>query len=263
MLKTISGLVRPTSGRVVFEGKRIDRLKPYRITRMGIVHCPEGRRLFANLSVRENLEMGAYARRDRRAVADDMERFSLIFPALRERWRQKAGTLSGGEQQMLAVVRALMARPRLLLLDEPSLGLAPILIEDIFRALPRIRDEGVTILIVEQNAHMALEIADTGYVLETGEVNAQARPPHCRSLPRRHLTPPFAGHVSRRESLKGDSILYPWFNCTPVKRRTSANKVYCPLLAMGFSPRGKTSSLAEARRRREGRHGKKVTGSRP
>ncbi len=184
MLKTISGLVRPTSGRVVFEGKRIDRLKPYRITRMGIVHCPEGRRLFANLSVRENLEMGAYARRDRRAVADDMERFSLIFPALRERWRQKAGTLSGGEQQMLAVVRALMGRPRLLLLDEPSLGLAPILIEDIFRALPRIRDEGVTILIVEQNAHMALEIADTGYVLETGEVSLSGPAETLRRDPR-------------------------------------------------------------------------------
>lgn len=171
LLKAISGLVRPRSGRIVFEGQRIDQQKAFRIARMGITQCPEGRRLFANLTVRENLQMGAYYRRDVVEIEADIDRMGSIFPTLSLRWKQKAGTLSGGEQQMLAVARALMARPRLLLLDEPSLGLAPILIEEIFRTLTRVRDEGVTILIVEQNAHIALEIADRGYVLETGEVS--------------------------------------------------------------------------------------------
>jgi branched-chain amino acid transport system ATP-binding protein len=169
-LRAISGLVKPRSGAIEFEGARIDRMKPYEIARMGVVHCPEGRRLFANLTVMENLEMGAYNRSDRGGIRADFERVAASFPVLAERRGQKAGTLSGGEQQMLAIGRALMARPRILLLDEPSLGLAPILTERIFKTIARIRDEGVTILIVEQNAHIALEIADRAYVLETGSV---------------------------------------------------------------------------------------------
>ena len=183
-LKCISGLVRPRSGRILFDGKRIDRTKPFRIARMGVVQCPEGRRLFANLTVRENLEMGAYARRDTRAVAADMRHMTSLFPTLGVRLKQKAGTLSGGEQQMLALARALMAAPRLLLLDEPSLGLAPILIEEIFQTLGRIRKEGVAILIVEQNAHVALEIADRGYVLETGNVVISGTAEGLRNDPR-------------------------------------------------------------------------------
>jgi len=169
-LRAISGLVRPRVGTIEFEGVRIDRMKPYEIARMGVVHCPEGRRLFANLTVMENLEMGAYNRSDRDGIRSDFERVAASFPVLAERRGQKAGTLSGGEQQMLAIGRALMARPKILLLDEPSLGLAPILTERIFRTIARIREEGVTILIVEQNAHIALEIADRAYVLETGNI---------------------------------------------------------------------------------------------
>jgi len=170
MLRAISGLVRPRSGQILFEGRRLDRLRPHEIAGLGVVQCPEGRRLFANLTVLENLEMGAYTRSDRQGIAEDMARVCALFPVLAARRAQRAGTLSGGEQQMLALGRALMARPRLLLLDEPSLGLAPILIEQIFATIRQIREQGVTILLVEQNAHVALEIADRGYVLETGKV---------------------------------------------------------------------------------------------
>ena len=170
-LKTISGLMRPTAGEVLFEGVPITGIKAHKIARMRITHCPEGRRLFSNLTVKENLEMGAYSRRDKRGIAADYKHALSLFPTLAVRQRQKAGTLSGGEQQMLAVARALMSKPKLLLLDEPSLGLAPLLIEEIFRTLSRIREEsGVTILIVEQNARIALSVADRGYVLETGKV---------------------------------------------------------------------------------------------
>ncbi len=168
-LRTISGLLRPREGSVRFEGKELTRLAPDQIVRMGIAHVPEGRRVFANLTVRENLEMGAYTRRDRE-VGKDLEQVLERFPRLRERFGQAAGTLSGGEQQMLAIGRALMGRPRVLLLDEPSLGLAPFLVQEIFRIIRDINEQGTTILLVEQNAHMALAAARRGYVLETGEV---------------------------------------------------------------------------------------------
>jgi branched-chain amino acid transport system ATP-binding protein len=169
-LRAISGLVRPTSGRISLDGRGIEGVRPYQIARMGVAHCPEGRRLFGNLTVLENLEMGAYSRSDEKGVFEDMERVYGLFPVLGRRRPQKAGTLSGGEQQMLALGRALMARPRLLLLDEPSLGLAPLLIEEIFRTISTIREQGVTILLVEQNAHGALEVADRAYVLEVGRM---------------------------------------------------------------------------------------------
>ncbi|HZU07340.1 MAG TPA: ABC transporter ATP-binding protein [Chloroflexota bacterium] len=169
-LRTICGLVRPRQGMVLLENQRIDGLPPHRIAALGLAHVPEGRRLFPRMTVLENLEMGAFTRRDRAAIQADLERVFSLFPRLRERAKQKAGTLSGGEQQMLAIGRALMARPRLLLLDEPSMGLAPMLVETIFATLVEINQQGVTILLVEQNAHMALEIATRGYVLETGRV---------------------------------------------------------------------------------------------
>ncbi|MDQ7828707.1 MAG: ABC transporter ATP-binding protein [Armatimonadota bacterium] len=169
-LRTISGLLRPRRGRVLLEGKGIDYLPPHEIVYRGVAHAPEGRRIFARLTVRENLEMGAYARANGAAIREDMERVFALFPRLRERINQVAGTLSGGEQQMLAIGRALMARPRILLLDEPSMGLAPILVEQIFETIRDINAQGTTILLVEQNAFMALTIAHRGYVLQTGEI---------------------------------------------------------------------------------------------
>jgi branched-chain amino acid transport system ATP-binding protein len=169
-LKAISGLLRPTAGRILFEGEEIQRLRPAEILRHGIAHCPEGRRIFPYMTVQENLEMGAYARIDARGIREDLERVFSHFPILQERLRQTAGTLSGGEQQMLAIGRALMARPRLLLLDEPSLGLAPTLIETTFAIIREIRQRGVTVLMVEQNAYLALRMADRGYVMETGQL---------------------------------------------------------------------------------------------
>ena len=169
-LRVISGLLRPTRGSVEFDGKRIDGFGPDRLVRAGIVQVPEGRQIFADLTVRENLLLGGYARRDGGSARQESQRVFDYFPRLGERLQQRAGTLSGGEQQMLAIGRALMARPRLLLLDEPSLGLAPLLVKEIFRVIGDIRAAGTTVLLVEQNAHMALRIADHAYLLETGRV---------------------------------------------------------------------------------------------
>jgi branched-chain amino acid transport system ATP-binding protein len=169
-LRTITGLLEPKEGRIVYEGKQIDGVPTHKLVSMGIAMSPEGRGVFANLTVRENLEMGAFIRRDKKGISDDMERGFTLFPRLKEREQQKAGTLSGGEQQMLAMARALMSRPRLLLLDEPSLGLAPLVVHTIFQAIDEIRGEGTTILLVEQNANAALHHSDRAYVLETGRI---------------------------------------------------------------------------------------------
>jgi branched-chain amino acid transport system ATP-binding protein len=174
-LRAISGLLRPTRGRIVLEGREIHRLEPDRILALGIAHCPEGRRVFPYLTVEENLRMGAWIRRDRRAVDDDLDRMCAHFPILAERRGQAAGTLSGGEQQMLAIARALMARPRLMLLDEPSLGLAPTLVEATLEIVADIRRQGTTVLMVEQNAYQALRRADRAYVMETGRIVLEGR----------------------------------------------------------------------------------------
>ena len=168
-LKTISGLLRPRTGRILLQGRPIHALPPHEIVSLGVAHAPEGRRIFNRLSVVENLEMGAYLRSDQ-GIGEDIERVFRLFPRLQERRRQVAGTLSGGEQQMLAIGRAIMARPRILLLDEPSMGLAPILVEQIFQTIQEINRQGTTILLVEQNAAIALLVAHRGYVLETGTV---------------------------------------------------------------------------------------------
>lgn len=169
LLRTISGLLRPRTGTIVFEGEPIHTMPAHTIVRRGIGHSPEGRRIFTNMSVLENLQLGAITRKDK-AVNDDLEMVQTRFPRLRERIKQSAGTLSGGEQQMLAIGRALMSRPSLLLLDEPSLGLAPNLVAEIFRIVLEINGDGTTVLLVEQNAHRALEIANRAYVLETGSI---------------------------------------------------------------------------------------------
>jgi branched-chain amino acid transport system ATP-binding protein len=169
-LRTITGLLDPKEGRITYEGKQINGTPTHKLVSMGIAMSPEGRGVFANLSVRENLEMGAYIRKDKKGISDDMERGFTLFPRLKEREQQKAGTLSGGEQQMLAMARALMSHPRLLLLDEPSLGLAPLVVHTIFQAIEQIRKEGATILLVEQNANAALHHSDRAYVLETGRI---------------------------------------------------------------------------------------------
>ena len=171
IIKTVSGVMDPQKGTVVFGGREIQRMNPDTVTRLGLSHVPEGREVFPFLSVRENLRMGAYTRADADGVARDMEMVYGYFPVLKERAEQRAGQLSGGEQQMLAISRALMARPRMMLLDEPSLGLSPKLVKDIFEIIARInRERGVTVLLVEQNANMALHVAEYGYVLEVGRI---------------------------------------------------------------------------------------------
>jgi branched-chain amino acid transport system ATP-binding protein len=172
-LRTISGLLRPRQGQVTFNGKRIDRTAADEIVRLGIAQSPEGRRIFPRMTVAENLDLGAFLRKDKAAIAADKERVLELFPRLRERITQKAGTMSGGEQQMLAVARALMAKPKLLLLDEPSMGLAPVLVDLIFETISTIREGGTTVLLVEQNALAALRVADRAYVLESGLLNLE------------------------------------------------------------------------------------------
>jgi branched-chain amino acid transport system ATP-binding protein len=169
-LRTVSGLLRPGEGAIFYEGQRIDLVPAHEIVGLGVAQSPEGRRIFPRMSVRENLDMGAFIRRDPAGQREDMDRIMDLFPILKERARQAAGTLSGGEQQMLAMGRALMARPRLLLLDEPSMGLAPIVVQTIFDTIRDINDQGMTVLLVEQNAAQALSLAHRGYVIETGKI---------------------------------------------------------------------------------------------
>ncbi|MFJ5717091.1 ABC transporter ATP-binding protein [Neobacillus sp. NPDC093127] len=172
LLKTISGLLKPKNGEILLESEHLAGKVPQLIVKRGISQVPEGRRVFANMSVEENLELGAFLRKDKKGIRDDFEKVFQLFPRLQERRKQLSGTLSGGEQQMLAMGRALMARPRLLLLDEPSMGLAPLLVKTIFRIIEEINQTGTTILLVEQNANMALSIADRAYVIETGKIVA-------------------------------------------------------------------------------------------
>ena len=170
-LRTLSGLLRPVAGQVLFEGERIDRVPAHEIVRRGIAHSPEGRRIFPRMTIEENLELGAYSRRGKTAeIRGTIDRVYALFPMLRERRGQPAGTLSGGEQQMLAVGRALMSQPRLIMLDEPSMGLSPIMMQKIFSTLVELKGQGTTILLVEQNAQAALSLADRGYVIETGRI---------------------------------------------------------------------------------------------
>jgi branched-chain amino acid transport system ATP-binding protein len=169
-LKTISGVVRASRGQILFDGENLERLSPHEVAARGVAHVPEGRRLFPMMTVRENLELGAVSRQARGRRAESFEQVFSLFPRLRERERQMAGTLSGGEQQMVAIARGLMARPRLLILDEPSLGLAPIIVQEMFEIIRSINREGITILLVEQNVNQSLKLADRAYVLENGRV---------------------------------------------------------------------------------------------
>jgi len=177
ILKTISGLLRPKTGSITFMGKDITRMEAHKIVQQGIAHCPEGRRIFLKMTVMENLELGAYSRQGRgsgrKQIQEDLDKVFSLFPKLKERQKQPAGTLSGGEQQMLAMGRALMSRPKMLLLDEPSMGLAPMIVKDVFRIIQEINRAGTTVLLVEQNAHLALNTASRAYVLETGKVVLQ------------------------------------------------------------------------------------------
>ena len=183
-LKTISGLLKPKAGEILYDGKNISGLPPHQIVKLGLSHVPEGRMIFTNLTVLENLQLGAYLQTDRHSVRRELENVFALFPRLQEREQQIAGTLSGGEQQMLAIGRALMSKPRLLLLDEPSLGLAPLLVKSIFEKIVEInRQQGLTILLVEQNANLALEISHFGYVLETGRVALSGGPAALRQNP--------------------------------------------------------------------------------
>lgn len=174
-LKTISGLIRPSSGTIWFKGKRIDKIPPYKITELGITHIPEGRRLFTKMSVLDNLKMGRYTRKNGKRAAEVMEKALRYFPVLRERLKQRAGTLSGGEQQMLAIARGLMAEPQVILLDEPSLGLAPIVTAQIGQIISDINKEGTTVVLAEQNARLALKLSHEAYVFETGLISLQGK----------------------------------------------------------------------------------------
>lgn len=174
-LRTISGLLKPKAGTITFQGERIDGKEGHLIVQKGLCQSPEGRRIFPRMSVRENLELGAFLRNDKSGIADDFEKVLNLFPRLRERIEQKSGTMSGGEQQMLAVGRALMGAPKLLLLDEPSMGLAPVLVDMIFETIVKIREQGITILLIEQNASAALDIADRAYVLESGTIKMSGK----------------------------------------------------------------------------------------
>jgi branched-chain amino acid transport system ATP-binding protein len=169
-LRTISGLLHPRTGEIRLDGESLGDIAPHQIAAMGVLQVPEGRRIFARLTIEENLAMGAFARRARYAIAEDKERMLTLFPRLRERLKQVAGTLSGGEQQMVATARALMGRPRVLLMDEPSMGLSPVMVEQVFNTIRTINEQGVTVLLVEQNALMALNIADYAYVMESGRI---------------------------------------------------------------------------------------------
>jgi len=191
-LRTISGLLKPKKGEISFNGKRIDGTPGHEIVGLGICHAPEGRRIFARMTVKENLELGAFLRNDKAGVSSDMDRVLELFPRLKERIQQRAGTMSGGEQQMLAVSRALMGSPKLLLLDEPSMGLAPVLVEMIFDTITRIRQQGTTILLIEQNAMAALEVADRAYVLESGKVKLSGKAAELRKND--EITKAYLGH---------------------------------------------------------------------